>query len=137
MPGLIKGEESNENSLFALEEISENSNLSNIDYKCACQQRIYQYFDLNSTDLNQISVLNSSVWEVQAIANHYSPSVAQEIKLLNSLPSNESDVCELLDDNNFESLLEEEMNKNYKSCPLLGVYDSDAFKNSDFFHQNK
>ena len=89
-------------------------------------------FDANSTDLNQTSVLNSSVWEVQAIANHYSPSVAQEIKLLNSLPSSESDVFQLIDDNNFESLLDEELNKNYKSCPLLGVYDSDAFKISEF-----
>ena len=90
-------------------------------------------FDINSKNLNQTTVLNSSVWEVQAIANHYSPSVAQEIKLLNSLPTNESDVFELLDDNNFESLIEEEMNRDYKNCPLLGFYNPDAFKNNDFF----
>ena len=94
-------------------------------------------FDINSKNLNQTTVLNSSVWEVQAIANHYSPSVAQEIKLLNSLPTNESDVFELLDDNNFESLIEEEMNRDYKNCPLLGFYNPDAFKNNYFFHQNK
>jgi U3 small nucleolar RNA-associated protein 19 len=91
-------------------------------------------FDINSTNLNQTTVINSSVWEVQAIANHYSPSIAQEIKFLNSLPKNESDVFELLDDNNFDNQIENEMNRNYQSCPLLGIYNSEAFKNNNFFN---
>jgi U3 small nucleolar RNA-associated protein 19 len=90
-------------------------------------------FDINSTNLNQTTVLNSSVWEVQAIANHYSSSIAQEIKFLNSLPKNESDVFELFDDNNFYNQIENEMNRNYQSCPLLGFYNHEAYKNSVFF----
>jgi U3 small nucleolar RNA-associated protein 19 len=90
-------------------------------------------FDANSTNLNQTSIMNSCVWEVQAIANHYSPKVAHEIKILNSLPSNESDVYELLDTNDYESMMEEELNKTYKNSPLLFIYDNDAYKNSDFY----
>ncbi len=39
----------------------------------------------------------------------------------------------LFDNNNFDNQIEDEMNRNYQSCPLLGFFNSDSFKNSDFF----
>lgn len=70
-------------------------------------------FDVDSLNLNQQNVLYSSLWELKAISNHYLADVAREIKGLANFPTHEVDLYELLDTNDYESLMKQELERKY------------------------
>ncbi|XP_068127696.1 nucleolar complex protein 4 homolog isoform X2 [Hyperolius riggenbachi] len=62
--------------------------------------------------------LESSLWEIEALQNHYYPNVVRAANVISrNLSSQESEISELLELSSYE-LFEKEMKKKFKSVPL-------------------
>ncbi|KAK7474423.1 hypothetical protein BaRGS_00034306 [Batillaria attramentaria] len=61
--------------------------------------------------------MESSLWEMKTLQNHFSPEVALEAKKINHLPTQEQDLADFLDSNT-EQMIEQEVKKKKPNVPL-------------------
>ncbi|PIO41217.1 hypothetical protein AB205_0020150 [Aquarana catesbeiana] len=73
---------------------------------------------MEEEDPAKSQALESSLWELEALQNHYYPDVVRAANVITrSLSTQESDISELLELSSYE-LFEKQMKKRFGSVPL-------------------
>ncbi|XP_056302187.1 nucleolar complex protein 4 homolog isoform X2 [Danio aesculapii] len=85
---------------------------------------------MEEEDPAQCHALESSLWEIKTLQNHYHPDVSKAAMMINEpLPAQEEDISELLELSTFE-LMERELKGEKKTVPLEFDMATDLLKSS-------
>lgn len=88
-------------------------------------------YDNKETNPLKTNAINSSLWEIEALMNHYHPNISTLAKLFTEPFRKPSYNLEDFLDWSYKSLLDSEIKKNYKSMAALEYESWDHFINED------
>jgi U3 small nucleolar RNA-associated protein 19 len=81
------------------------------------EQGMQDPFDMNEPDPMESEAIESSVWELEALQNHYHPNVATLAKIISEQFTKRSYNLEDFLDHSYSALLDVELNRDLKKDP--------------------